>query len=79
MISANLSIDGKMESYAKIDCDLEIVLELQNEWYSVVSSECWLTMSAAPVFESNRRSAQIEITKAINRMDSSFTEGKSLN
>ena len=63
-------IDAMVESYADRG-DLEIVIELQNQKKQFLESGY---PPAAPVFASNRRRAQIEITKAINRMDRAYSD-----
>ena len=63
-------IDAMVESYADRG-ELEIVIELQNQKKQFLESGY---PPAAPVFASNRRRAQIEITKAINRMDRAYSD-----
>ena len=63
-------IDAMVENSANRG-DLEIVLELQNQKKQFLESGY---PPAAPVFASNRRRAQIEITKAINRMDRAYSD-----
>ncbi|MGI9448203.1 MAG: hypothetical protein ACR2NI_11160, partial [Pirellulales bacterium] len=61
-------IDAMVESYADRG-ELEIVIELQNQKKQFLESGY---PPAAPVFASNRRRAQIEITKAVNRMERAY-------
>ena len=61
-------IDAMVESYADRG-QLEIVIELQNQKKQFLESGY---PPAAPVFASNRRRAQIEITKAVNRMERAY-------
>ena len=63
-------IDAMVESYADRG-ELEIVIELQNQKKQFLESGY---PPAAPVFASNRRRAQIEITKAVNRMDRAYSD-----
>ena len=63
-------IDAMVESYADRG-ELEIVIELQNQKKQFLETGY---PPAAPVFASNRRRAQIEITKAINRMDRAYSD-----
>ena len=61
-------IDAMVESYADRG-ELEIVMELQNQKKQFLETGY---PPAAPVFASNRRRAQIEITKAVNRMERAY-------
>ena len=61
-------IDAMVESYADRG-ELEIVIELQNQKKQFLETGY---PPAAPVFASNRRRAQIEITKAVNRMERAY-------
>ncbi len=63
-------IDAMVESYADRG-ELEIVIELQNQKKQFLETGY---PPAAPVFASNRRRAQIEITKAVNRMDRAYSD-----